>query len=442
MNAMSQPNWSVKRGHGFAIFMASVDALRLRPRRCAIAYSWYFNSLLRLQMFESIVLRRSESGQNITAGKIAEALLYYQKIHLVLDRGTLSNLINQIGTDWVLALLRRPDVSAVYCEEVLGTHTDNVGAFKIHNCVAVTLAGHENLRLPTPRERLQFEVERLGHEKKKAKNFAKLFLELTPVRKFSGKHFTELGIPEAATMDILDPVYAKKAIKSIISSTPGGYDIGENFKFDVIKSDLGLNVFTDIDFERININRRDIPNQDPLTTAHLLSSIQDVRADLAMASHYGGDFVTSIQNSSVLQIRHAELLRRAGANQESIQQFNEIALPDTPCLAEVIDSGQRSFGEFIRLLEKASRFKDWLKSTNPDEGLIREYLKSANSADWIQRLPAKSMRYLLSLALDAKFPAASFAFGVFDNFIVEKLLAGWRPSHFVDMRLVPFSKPQ
>lgn len=392
-------------------------------------------------MFESIVLRRSESGQTVSAGQIAEALLYYQKVHLVLDRGTLFSLVRQIGTDWTLTLLRRPDVSAVYCEETIGTHTESVGAFQIHTCVAFTLAGHKDQSLPTPLDRLRYEMERLGLEKKQAKTFSKRFLELAPVRKLSGNHFLKNGIPEAATEDILDPAYSKSAVKSIISSVPGGYDPGDALKFDAIKSELGINVFTNIDFKLINENRAKIPNQDPLTTAHLLSSIQDVRVDLALASHYGGDFITSKQNSSILQIRHAELLRRANINQYSIQQFHEIALPDTPSLAEVIDSGERSFGEFIRLLEKASRFKDWLKSTNPDEGLIREYLKSASSEDWIQKLPAKSMRYLFSLALDAKFPGASFAFGVFDNFIVEKLLAGWRPSHFVDMRLVPFSRP-
>lgn len=393
-------------------------------------------------MFESIVLRRSESGQNVTAGQVAEALLYYQKVHLVLDRGALGSLVKQIGTDWILTLLRRPDVTAVYCEEMLGTNTESIGAFQVHRCVAFTLTGHKGQSLPTPRDRLQFEVERIGLERKVAKNFAKRFLDLAPVRKLSGHHFVKNGITEAATEDLLDPIYVKRAVKSIISSVPGGYDPGDALKFDVIKSEIGLNVFTNIDFERINSIRATTPNQDPLTTAHLLSTIQDVRADLALASHYGGDFVTSKQNSYVLQIRHAELLRRANINQDALQQFKEIALPDTPSLAEVIDSGQRSFGEFIRLLEKSSKFKEWLKSTNPDEGIIREYLKSASSEGWIQRLPAKSMRYIFSLALDAKFPAASFAFGLFDNFIVEKLLAGWRPSHFVDMRLAPFSRPE
>jgi len=42
-------------------------------------------------MFEHIVLRRTEGGLPISVGQIAEALLYYQKVHLFIDRGTLFN---------------------------------------------------------------------------------------------------------------------------------------------------------------------------------------------------------------------------------------------------------------------------------------------------------------------------------------------------------------
>ena len=36
-------------------------------------------------MFEKIVLHRSDQGNSITAGELAEALLYYQNVHLILD---------------------------------------------------------------------------------------------------------------------------------------------------------------------------------------------------------------------------------------------------------------------------------------------------------------------------------------------------------------------
>ncbi len=393
-------------------------------------------------MFEHIVLRRAEGGLPISAGQVAEALLYYQKVHLFIDRGTLFNLIQQIGTGRILTLLHRAEVSAVYCEEMLGTHTESVGVSSCHNYVAFTLTGHEGVgQLKTPLERLQYEIERQGIQKAEAKRFSRAFLDLVPMRKFSGNHFLQGGITDAAKRDLLDIEYAEQAIRKAIAVTPGGYAVGDDLRFEVINSDLGMFVYTNIDLESINRRRvQAVPSVEPLTVAHLLSNILDARADLALASFYGGDFVTSAVTSSIIQVRHTELLRRSKLNVDSRQQFTEVVLPDSPSLAEVIDSGERSFDEFLSLMDRAARFKDWLKSVNPDEDMIRTYMRDVSSEGWIQRLPAKSLRYILTLALDATNPAVGLASGFIDNFVVEKLFSGWRPNHFVSGKLSPFVK--
>lgn len=90
-------------------------------------------------MFEHIVLRRATGGLPISAGYIAEALLYYQKLQLFVDRGTLFNLVRQLGTGRVLGLLDRANISAVYCEEMLGTSTDSIEVSQHHNYVAFTV---------------------------------------------------------------------------------------------------------------------------------------------------------------------------------------------------------------------------------------------------------------------------------------------------------------
>lgn len=391
-------------------------------------------------MFEHIVLRRATGGQPISAGYIAEALLYYQKLHLFVDRGTLFHLIKQIGTGGILALLSRPDVSAVYCEEMLGTRTDSVGVSQHHNFVAFTLSGHKDVgELKSPAERLQYELERDGLPKKDAKQFSKAFLQRVPLRKFSGNHFVEGGIPAAAKLDLLDTEYAKQAIRQAVAAMPGGYVVGDEVNFEVIESNLGCFVFSNLDLDAINKRRSEAsPPVEPITIAHLLSSLLDARADLALASFYGGDFVTSEVTSSIIQVRHTELLRRATLNTTSRREFIEVVLPDSPSLAEVIDSGERTLDEFMLLLDKAARFKDWLKKVNPDEDLVRSYMRDITSEGWIQRLPAKSLRYILTLGLDATNPVAGLAAGFMDNFVVEKLLSGWRPNHFVAGRLGPF----
>lgn len=395
-------------------------------------------------MFDHVVLRRADGGQPISAGQIAEALLFYQKVHLVIDRGTLLGLVKQIGMPQLLTLLQRHDFSAVYCEEMLGTSTDNVGAFQIHSFVAFTLSGDKTAgELKTVDDRLRFDLERAEMPKAEARRFTKAFLDRVPVRKFSGNHFIAGGITEAAKLDVLDAEYTKEAVRRALQVMPGGYTAGSDLKFDVIDSKVGIHVFTNVDFEAINRRRAaGTPPEDPLTPAHLLSSILDARADLALASFYGGDFVTSASASAIIQVRYSELLRRSALNTASLQQFAEVVLPDTRTVAEVIDSGERTFPEFLVLLDKAARFKNWTKAVNPDENLVRTYVRDISSEGWIQRLPQKSMRYAFTLALDASNPVAGMVAGFVDNFVLEKLLSGWRPNHFISTKLQPFVTPR
>lgn len=391
-------------------------------------------------MFDHVVLRRADGGQPVSAGQIAEALLFYQKVHLIIDRGTLLGLMKQIGMPLLLGLLQRQDFSAVYCEEILGASTDNVGAFQIHSLVAFTLSGDQTAgELKTVEDRVRFDLERAGLPKAEARRFTKVFLDRVPVRRFSGNHFIAGGITEAAKRDLLDAEYTKEAVRRMLQVIPGGYAAGPELKFDVIESKIGIHIFSNVDFEAINRRRTDcMPSPDPLTPAHLLSNLLEARADLALASFYGGDFVTSASASAIIQVRYAELLRRSALNSTSLQQFSEVVLPDTRTVAEVIDAGERTMAEFLVLLDKAARFKNWTKAVNPDENLVRTYVRDVSSEGWIQRLPQKSMRYAFTLALDASNPVTGMIAGFVDNFVLEKLLSGWRPNHFINTKLQPF----
>ena len=140
--------------------------------------------------------------------------------------------------------------------------------------------------------------------------------------------------------------------------------------------------------------------------------------------------------------RRTVCLRRSKLNLDSRRQFTEVVLPDAPSLAGIIDSGERSIDDFLGLLDRAARFKDWLKTVNTDEDLIHTYMRDISSEGWIQQLPAKCLRYVLTLALDATNPVVGLVSGFVDNFVVEKLFSGWRPNHFVSGKLSPFVQRQ
>lgn len=391
-------------------------------------------------MFEKIVLRRSETGSAISAGQLAEALLFYQNVHLIIDAGSFSQLIRQIGPGTLLSVLQRGNCTAVYAEESLGTHTQAVGSMRTHSFVAFTLAGHDSIgTFKSREERVAYLLMNEGASSSDAKRFAKSFLRAAPVRKLSGNFYLKGGITHAARRDLDEHAFVLAAVNTALRLTPGAEALGPALRFDILDSDFGMYVFTNVDFEAINRERAGMrPPLDPITAAHMLSHILEARADLALASFYGGDFVSSEVTSAIVQLRYAEILRRRQLNEDQRALFHEVTLPDYPSLRETIDAGQRTFKDFLNLLDKASRFKEWLKTAAVDEGLVRSYMAAMSNEGWIQSVPAKTVRYLFTMALEAQNPFVATAASIADNFIVDKLFGGWRPNHFVESRLGPF----
>ncbi|MDC6134168.1 hypothetical protein [Burkholderia gladioli] len=390
-------------------------------------------------MFEHVVLRRAEAGSPVTAGQIAEALLYYQKVHLVIDRGTLFQLVKQVGIDRLKLLLKRPELSAVYCEENLATHTTPVGVTQFHDFLAFTLTGDQNTKLNSPEERTAHQLERQGIPRKIAREFSKWFTNRVPIRKYTGNPFVKGGIPAAAKLDLSDAEFVREAIRQAIAASSEGQIVDDGLQFELMHTEQGYCAFSNIDFDAINTRRaKMVPPLEPVTVAHLLGNILDARADLAMASYYGGDFVTSAVTSAIIRVRYAEVLRRSQLNAESRQQFVDIVLSDAPSLSEAVDAGERSIDDFFRLLDKSDRFRNWLGAVNPDDNLVRAYFREITSEPSIQGTTAKTLRYALTTALGFVNPFAGVVAGGADSFVVDKLFSGWRPNHFVVKKLSPF----
>lgn len=156
------------------------------------------------------------------------------------------------------------------------------------------------------------------------------------------------------------------------------------------------------------------------------------------SSHYGGDFYTSEMASTIIRIKHDELLKRAGINTEELKEFNEIILDETPSLREVVNSGVRDFSEFLKLLDKSQKFREWTQGVNPDEKLVKAYFRDITSEGWVSGLPAKALRYVLGSVVTAVEPVLGTIGSAADTLVTEKLLGGWRPSHFIEKKLKPF----
>ena len=396
-------------------------------------------------MFNSIVLKQSEDNGPISVGKIAEALLYYQRVHVILDRTSLYHLIDQVGVSNLIEILSRPELTFVYCEEFLGVLTLDQGTFnERYNFVGFLISGDEHgTKYNNAKERLEFTIVDKLDSKKEAIRFSNFLIDKAPIRKYSGNHYIEGGIPEAAKKEFKESEYTRHLFQEAVKSVEGGFQLDENFKLEIISSGDSLFIFNDVDWARINHNRKKINSElEELNVAHILASLVTARADLFLASFYGGDFATSDLSSKLIMRQHAEVLRRANLNSQEIKTFTEVVMPDHPNISQVVNSKDKSIGEFLKLLDQAKKFKKWLGATNPDEALVRAYMKEISSIDGVQKLPVKVLRYLLGMGLDGYAPGAGRIAGFIDTFILDKMLGDWRPNLFVENKLVPFVSGQ
>ncbi len=389
-------------------------------------------------MFDNIVLRNSDQG-NVTLGAIAEALLFYRNTRLIVGHGLLVSLAKIGALDAVMQLIEEGRLQAVHCEETLGTITRNFGVSQTYDFAAFTLIGHEQFRGKSRVDRIEISLRSNGIDSRTARKSAEKFVNLVPAKSMTNDDYVKGGIINAARMDARDKPILKELLRAGLCAVPGGYDPGEGLDVDYIESELGYFLFSNIDFSVVNARRKSLqPNLEPVTLAYLLNLVLDSRADMHLAAFYGGDFSTTSANSALVQWRQSCLLERTRLNLESRESFSEIVLEDYPSVREIVDSRERSFAEFLKLLDKAHKFKTWLIQANPDQRLVNQYIHALRVDTWADKAPFKLLKYVFSLGMGAADPTSGIVSGAADAFVVDRLIKGWRPNHFVDDRLKPF----
>ncbi len=396
-------------------------------------------------MFEKIVLRRSEDGQTPSLGDLSEALLFYQKVHLVLDRSSVTYFVRMIGMEQLLEVLSRGNVSAVYCRELIATQSQRFGAMVHYHFTGIEVLSQNEERNKrfSALDGIQDLLKDSGkYTSRVSRKLAQQFLDKVPVKSLVGKDFTHgaPGLIEQATADLYDKSYIAEAISRSLMNTPGFSGFTKPLSLEVMPTNGSFfTVFSNLDLTSTNEARARLqPAQEPLTEAHLLSDVFSARADVMLASHYGSDFKTSKSGSSIIDLKFQELVRRAGIHQSEINQFQEVVVNEGRSLKEVVDSGQRTFDEVLILLDKAKLFRNWSSGVHPDKSLVAEYLKEGSREGWISSLPGKALRFVIGGALDLGIPGSGTLFGLGDALLLDKITKGWRPSHFVEQKLKPF----
>lgn len=207
----------------------------------------------------------------------------------------------------------------------------------------------------------------------------------------------------------------------------------------LLQTNLNFNLLSQLKLENDELKK----------PSSLLASYGTTIADLSLWSKFDTEVAVSSSQSDVLQSRFDILLSDRTQSDRFISNFQDLVFDDGRALRAAINSGKRSLDDLFPIIEKSEKFSDWLRDQSPDSKLVKSYYKEIVSDSWIDKLPSKTFRWALftgaGLAADAlgaggMGTCVGVAISALDNFMIDKLLKGWKPNHFILSELDKFVK--
>jgi hypothetical protein len=275
------------------------------------------------------------------------------------------------------------------------------------------------------------------------------------------RDFDDVSPVAAASEDIKDEVFLRESVTRMLNILAPNYNIGGSWRFrphftGTIRSPAQPEfvIDTNLNFEEINraFGEHKPGASIPITPSYLLSQILFARESAYLASESLGEMVTDPLSSSVLNAKFTELVRKRNAECKEIDLFQTRTLANFPKIRDAINSGERTLEEFLRVLDGSEKFKSFIAEQDPDKKLLAAYIKETTRESWLETLPAKMVRLVISTGLGlavtaitqdgligtAAGTAAGMGYNALDLFYLDRITKGWRPNRFIDDTLRPF----
>lgn len=391
-------------------------------------------------MFEKALVTRI-GNEAVDLGLLAETMFFYGSTHLLLDRGAVAGLAQMLPADELLTLIDRGELRLSYLKTGFGVASAGpLGAF---NFVAINVAGTRVRPDANFKAEIEEVLERALGFSSTTRKLAKRLGDAVVLHKFKNVPEGEAVVTTLARQDIHDPAFLQRAARIVLEHLLPVAAVPQGFTFRLEDTGRGYLVDTDLDFSKLNAiyHQRISPQHSSLSQDYILSHIIASRADSFFAAEYLAEIVTTPVHSDIMRLKHYDFLRTRERSARDLELFKEVALPSAPSIREVINSGERTLSEFLKLLDRAQRFRAWLQAGNPDAELLARYTKAATEATWAEKIPTKTTRWVIAsgvgAALGSIVPAGGYALatgfglGALDMFFVDRFLKGWRPNHFI-----------
>lgn len=386
-------------------------------------------------MFESICIRNQSQSQldvAIDLGFLAESMIFYSDVLVIASEEILAQLAKACGPETLIELTRLGHLRLKFEYEQTAIVTKNTGTANERHSAAKFSSPDHALQHLAPRLFTQI-VGKSGKGRRLANRFMKIV------------EIVDRG-PDALSdfaSDVLDRAYLQAAVRQLIQYFAPEYSIPDPLVFEVHEASLEYVVETNIDFLELNrsYHLHVPPSHSSLSPAYLLSHILTARDNLYFASTTKADLALNPISSQILVTKVDSILDRYNKDASQIAKFQDFLFNDGKAIGQAIRSGQKSFADLLRVLERADRFRSWLKNKPADTDLAKDYFKEVTQASWIDKLPAKNFRWALftgaGLLLDTLGggglgTAIGVGISAADSFLLDRLMKGWKPNQFID----------
>jgi hypothetical protein len=403
-------------------------------------------------VFNQVTIHRGLTANHFDIGVLAETLLFYTDVLLLLDRGSLQLMLDALDQDTILRLLNEFGLKLSYHREGFATITNTTNGLSVHNLTDFKAGGQKGgKKIRSVHEEIENVIVRKLGSHRRARQFAKALIDRTSSHIL--KREDNIALIEAARADLRDASYTRDAANAAISILSPSITINPKWKFRIIDLEKeGFVIDTNMDFRLLNNAYKTVPGQEDgsLTESLITSYIFGARADAYFASSYMSGYVCDPLSSALVKRRFLDLIRRREREAAEIDLFQEKVLPQGRKVREVLNSGEASFADALSVIHEGQKFKKWLGAGNPDESLLNEYFNEIKNTSWLQKLPQKAYRFIITSGLGVAAAAFSPVVGTLaglgltaiDIFFVDRLLKGWRPDQFVDGSLTTFIEGQ
>jgi hypothetical protein len=367
-------------------------------------------------------------------GRILEAMLYYDRVHLIMNGALFSGLCAHLGKDDLQAILGHDSVSATVTPEMLAINTNTSNGISTYGRVMIKSAGTQKdpIDKDDNAKSLHHMVSNiLGNDHVSKRDIEKLlkFTKQKTYRKLLG----EIDLVDHIFRSfVVDGENLKEFLK--LEAKIKGKRVNEiqlkNANFNSVESESGFLIFSDNEMDHI-VQDWDVD----ISWSGVLLHLQNYIFDLYLSSEFSGDIVSRPDYFELSKSRLDLSVQRSSRSWEQVGLFEDIVFDDAHVFAQAVNDGSLSIKDALKVIDKTKKFRQWTKALPPDSGLISEYHKAISKDTILGSFPFSIVRFAFSslggVAADSALPLSGIGVSAFDTFVIERLLKGWRPNLFV-----------